>query len=277
MRLPRFSLTVLLCALLAASPPAAWAQFSNFDSIEGFDRESALAVSQAAIGGQLGDYEFTDPDGQIVRLTDLAGEPLAISLIYTSCYHSCPVTTRRLRAAVLDAREVLGDDSFRVVTVGFDSANDSPDRMRTFAREQGIDIDGWLHLSASAETIAALSADVGFIAVTSPRGFDHIAQVTVVDRESTIVTQVYGEMFELPWLVEPLKQLVFDRPLSGDQFLSGLVNDVRIFCTVYDPRTGGYKFDYSLFIQIAIGLFMVLSISFYLLREILRSRRDRKG
>jgi protein SCO1 len=273
MRITTQLLSIVTAGCLVALP-AAHAQPSGPDAIQGFDRDAALAISQAAIGGRLGDYSFTDIDGREVRLGDFAGRPLLISLIYTSCYHSCPVTTQRLKRAVADAREVLGDDTFNVVTIGFDSANDSPDRMRIFAREQNIDLDGWHLLSASPATVAALTADVGFIFVPSPRGFDHIAQVTVVDREGVIRSQVYGEDFELPWLVEPLKDLVFDRPLSERHLFTGLIDDIRIFCTVYDPRTGGYKVDYSLFIQIAIGLMVVLSVFIYLLREFWRSRRD---
>ena len=72
-----------------------------------------------------------------VRLTDFAGTPLLVSLVYTSCYHSCPVTTRRLRDAVAAARSVLGADSFAVVTVGFDAANDTPDRCACSAASRG--------------------------------------------------------------------------------------------------------------------------------------------
>jgi hypothetical protein len=32
----------------------------------------------------------------------------------------------------------------------------------------------------------------------------------------------------------------------------GLVNRVRLFCTLDDPRTGGYRFDYSPFIGMVI-------------------------
>jgi protein SCO1/2 len=51
------------------------------------------------------------------------------------------------------------------------------------------------------------------------------------------------------------------------------VDRIRLFCTVYDPATGRYEIDNSLFIQIAIGLIVVLTVSFYLWREFRRARK----
>jgi hypothetical protein len=49
-----------------------------------------------------------------------------------------------------------------------------------------------------------------------------------------------------------------------------------LFCTVYDPATGRYRFDNSLFVQMAVGATMILAVLIYLFREILRARRARK-
>jgi protein SCO1/2 len=120
-----------------------------------------------------------------------------------------------------------------------------------------------------------LTETLGFIYFPSPSGFDHITQLTIVDRNGVINTQVYGGVFELPWLVEPLKDLVFNRPQSKSNFLSAMVDKVKLFCTVYDPNTGRYHFDYSLFVQIAIGTFAILSIFAWLLIETRRARHKK--
>jgi protein SCO1/2 len=56
----------------------------------------------------------------------------------------------------------------------------------------------------------------------------------------------------------------------------GLIDKVMLFCTVYDPATGRYRFDNSLFVQLVVGATMILAILIYLFREILRARRARK-
>jgi protein SCO1/2 len=35
--------------------------------------------------------------------------------------------------------------------------------------------------------------------------------------------------------------------------LEGLVNTVKLFCTIYDPTSGRYRFDYSLIVNILAG------------------------
>ena len=242
-----------------------------------YSEDQALEISQAAIGRELANLQFTDSIGRPVRLADFSGQPLLVSMIFTSCHHVCPTLTRHLNSAVEAAREALGHNSFHVITVGFDSANDTPVRMMDFARKQSIDDPNWTFLSGSPENIAKLVENVGFIYFPTPRGFDHITQVTIVDRDGLIYQQVYGGAFELPWLVEPLKDLVLNRPQSEHNFLSGVVDRVKLFCTVYDPNTGRYRFDYSLFIQIAIGALVVLGVMSYLLLEIRRARRRKKG
>jgi protein SCO1/2 len=197
-------------------------------------------------------------------------------MIFTSCHHVCPAITRHLATAVEAAREALGEESFRVLTIGFDTAVDTPDAMRIFADKQDIDDPNWAFLSGSAATMKALVENIGFVYFPSPRGFDHINQVTVVDREGVVYRQVYGAAFDLPWLVEPLKELVYNRPQPGAHIGSGLLNRIKLFCTVYDPNTGKYKFDYSLFVGIGVGALIVLSVIIWLLLEYSRSRKSTK-
>ncbi len=242
-----------------------------------YDADKTIQVSQAAVGNSLQDFELSDRDGRPVNLSRYRGKPLLISMIFTSCYHVCPAITKHLATAVDAAREVLGEDSFQVITVGFDTPVDTPDAMRVFADQQDIDDPHWDFLSASAETMAGLVKNIGFVYFPSPRGFDHVNQVTVVDRDGVIYRQVYGAAFDLPWLVEPLKELVFNRPQAGSHFTSNILGRIKLFCTVYDPNTGRYKFDYSLFVGMGIGLLSVLAVIAYLLLEFFRARRRKKG
>ena len=134
-----------------------------------------------------------------------------------------------------------------------------------------------MFLSGSAEIVDKLTENLGFIYFPSPSGFDNLTQLTIVDRDSIINTQVYGGAFELPWLVEPLKDLVFNRPQSSHSFFANMIDRVNLFCTVYDPNTGRYHFDYSLFVQIAIGSLAILGVFTYLIIETRRARRNKKA
>ena len=86
--------------------------------------------------------------------------------------------------------------------------------------------------------------------------------------------QVYGESFELPMFVGPLKELVTGAPAPA-QNLAGLLERVRILCTVYDPRAGKYRLNYGLVIEILVGLSVLGATAFYVGNEWRRQRRPR--
>lgn len=253
---------VAVTAAQTPSPPGA------------FDSQRALEVSQQALGRRLGDLIFTTSTGETLSLASLGGKPLVLSLVYTSCYHVCPMTTQYLAKVVRKAREALGADSFRVATVGFDTEHDNPEAMRQFARNQGVAGSDWLLLSADKDTAAALMRDLGFTYVTSVRGFDHIIQATLIDAEGVVYRQVYGEVFETPQLVEPLKDLVLDRPRPGAPLLDGLFDRIRFFCTTYDPARDAYRFDLSIFIGGIIGVLVLGLTVWFAVRELWRGRRQ---
>jgi len=239
-----------------------------------FEYSTALNISQNAIGNQVGDYNLTGIDNKPYRLSQFRGKPMVLSLIFTSCYQICPMTIRHLAKVVEKARDSLGEDSFEVVVIGFDTASDTPDAMRHFARQQGIEDSNWNLFSIDAADVESLTRDVGLIYYPSARGFDHIIQATVVDAEGKVYRQVYGQVFETPLLVEPLKELILGRPQPSQGFVSNLFNRVRFFCTTYDPVRDSYYFDYSLFIGLVIGGSIIIFVGVWIVRET-RYRKNR--
>jgi len=225
-----------------------------------FDYDVALKTSQSAIGKQLSGYTFTNAEGKPVKLEDFRGKPLVLSMVYTSCYQICPMTTRHLSTVVEKARDAMGEDSFSVVVIGFDTKVDTPDAMQYFANKQGISEKNWNLLSVSEEDLEALSKDLGFLYYPTSSGYDHLIQATVLDADGKVYRQVYGQVFDTPLLVDPLLELVLGRPKPAESFLSTLSNKIKLFCTVYDPRSDGYYFDYSFFVEIFVGITVIFGI-----------------
>jgi protein SCO1/2 len=230
-----------------------------------YDEKAALALSQAAIGQAVGNYTLLDGNGQQITLESLRGKPVIVSLIYTSCYHICPTLTTNLAKVVNIARDALGDDSFAVLTIGFDVPVDTPDRMRVFAAQRNIDIGNWHFVSADADTMQHLTNDVGFSYFSTPKGFDHMIQATVLDGEGKVYRQVYGMSPETPALVEPLKEILWGKQVAATP-IESMLNNIRLFCTVYDPTTGMYRFDYSIFIGVFIGLLALGGTAWFIVR-----------
>ncbi|WP_255568696.1 SCO family protein [Comamonas sp. NLF-1-9] len=266
------TLALVACALAIASPASAQER-------SGLDVDRALTVSQEAIGRQIGEHILLDREGKPVLLSSYRGKPLLVSFIYTGCFVICPTTTRSLQSAVNELEKAVGPNQFNVVSVGFNQPEDSPQALKAFARQNGIHNANWNFLSPPMATVGALAKDFGFIFAATPAGFDHVLQVSVLDAQGRIVHQVYGEKLAAGDLGEPLKMLLNgDTYHPSNSFLSNLVDRVRILCTVYDPRTGGYKVDYTLPLQIGGGVtfFVLMMVFFFNEWRASRARRKRE-
>ena len=232
-----------------------------------FERDNALEISQGAIGRPLDNYSLRDVNGQPFDLAQLRGKPLVVSMIYTSCHHICPTITRNLGDTIDVAQEALGSDSFSVVTVGFDWKVDTPERMRQFASGLGVnEVPNWHFLATDARIVDQLSDNLGFLFYPSAKGFDHLAQTTVIDADGEIYRQVYGVDVENTAIVEPLKELVFNTPRSAG-FIEHWLSTFKLFCTVYDPNSDRYRFDYSIFLAIIIGVLCLGLVALFIVKE----------
>lgn len=234
------------------------------------DEKEILRISQAAIGNQVGDYTFLDRSGRTVRLSDYRGKPLVISMIYTHCPIICATTTRSLTALKL-SQSAFGENSFGVLTIGFDTENDTPEAMDLFAKRMEIDLKNWEFVSADPETIKKISKDLGFTFFpTDEGGFDHITQTTFIDQEGKIYRQIYGEEFPNKTLLEPMRDMIYNIK-TAESGLAGITNKVKLFCTVYDPKTGKYVVNYNEILGFGWGYFVSLLVIWWIVIEYRRS------
>ena len=240
---------------------------------QALDQRAALDASQAVVGNTPDDYTLLDHDGRPVPLSSYRGKPLLVNFIYTGCFHVCPTSTLALHQAVKAMRDQFGSDQFNIVSIGFNQPADSPTALKAFAIQQRIDEPNWSFLSPRAEDAALLARDFGFSYVATPAGFDHTLQVTMLDSEGRIRRHVYGDRYAAAALGEPLRRLLLGSPLNAVTPWSSLLDRVRILCSVYDPRTGRYRADYTLPLVIAGGLTFVAAMFWFALAEWRKSRQ----
>ena len=280
-RLRAASLGLLLLATVsfqgataaAAAPGVDAAPASGAPSL---DEREALRASQAVIGRMPPDYTLHDVQGRPVKLSSFHGKPLLLSFIYTGCFQVCPLNTRSLLEAVKGLDRLLTPDQFNVASIGFNQPFDSPQAMRDFAARHRIEHRNWHFLSPPPASVEALTRDIGFSYVATPAGFDHVLGVTVLDAEGRIYSQVYGERTTADKLGEPLRQLLTQSPLPQQLRLADVIERVRILCTVYDPETGEYRYNYTLILEVIGGLGFFVAMAGYFLHEWRQRRRARR-
>lgn len=244
--------------------------------VPALDEREALQASQAAIGRMLPDFTLLDRQGRPVRLASYRGKPLLVSFIYTGCFQVCPTQTRTLLEAVNGLDRMLGPQQFNIVSIGFNQPFDSPEAMRAFATQHRIEHPNWEFLSPHRSAVDALTRAFGFSYVATPAGFDHVLGVTVVDAEGRIHAQVLGDRIRADQLGEPLRRLLRNAPAADASVLATVIERVRILCTVYDPDTGEYRYDYKLIFEIIGGLMFFGSVAVYFLFEWRDRRRARR-
>lgn len=263
-RLTRFAalLALLFAPITGIAAPAAQ-----------LEPEAVLAASQGAIGNQTGDHVFRDHNGEPLALADLRGKPLIVSLIFTSCATVCPITTDHLREELVEVRRALGHDKFNVLTFGFDATGDRPAQLAGFASAHQILREGdWFIASADPDTTEAFLEELGFSYRAGAGGFDHITQTSILDADGRVYRQVYGEAFPLPVLMEPMKDLVFGTRTRGMD-PAALWDRFTFLCTVYNPATGAYRFDYGIVFGITAGGISLILTGLVILKLWLDSRR----
>jgi protein SCO1 len=268
-------------AVVAADATASIVERARSDArtpgtVPSLDEREALRQGQAAIGRSVPDLMLLDRQGRPVRLASYRGKPLLVSFIYTGCFQVCPTQTRALHEAVKGLDKMLGAQQFNVVSIGFNQPFDDPQAMRAFANQQRIDSSNWEFLSPPRDAVATLTQAFGFSYVATPAGFDHVLGVSVVDAQGRIHAQVYGDKLRADQLGKPLRELLLDAPPAADATLAAVVERVRILCTIYDPDTGEYRYDYKLIFELIGGALFFGSVAIYFLFEWRDRRRARR-
>lgn len=263
----------------AASCAVAASEDNEPQTALSLNQQQALALSQSVVNTVPEGFVFLDRSSKPLSLASYRGKPLLVSFIYTGCFQVCPGTTRELQVAVEGAIKAFGSDSFNVVSIGFNPPADDPQSMRSFARQFRIDTPNWEFLSVATASVESLTRAFGFSFLSTPAGFDHILQVSLLDANGRIVQQIYGEKLSAADIGEPLKALFANAPTANQVSFDSFVERVRILCTVYDPQTGKYEVKYGLFLEIAGGVTfaIVMVMFFYFEWRTQRQLRQRAG
>ncbi len=116
---------------------------------------AASAVSRSETSVVLPRVSLRSQDGATVVLADALddGRPVLLNFIYTSCTAICPPMTR----IFAEVQEGLGADRQRVrlVSVSIDPEQDTPRRLKDYARQFGA-AEPWLFLTGSTAASTAV-------------------------------------------------------------------------------------------------------------------------
>jgi protein SCO1/2 len=151
-------------------------------------RATPLAVGQA-----VPDFTLTDQSGARVSLSQLRGKVVALNFIYTSCVlpqfcyrlaNHFSVVQKRFQARLVNDLVLL--------TVTFDPARDTPERMAEYARQWSADRSAWRFLTGAVDDVKELCRRFGVDAFADEGLISHSTRTVVIDRRGVMAASIEG-------------------------------------------------------------------------------------
>jgi protein SCO1/2 len=152
------------------------------------------------LGGTVpADVSFLDDAGKVVRVGDVLGRPVILSLVYGNCDHICPEVLGGLAQAIPKIGLQPGRD-YRLITLSIDE-NDTPagaaEMKKNYisAIEAPFPAEQWDFLTGTAPDIRRMTDALGVHFRTEMHGFVLPAVLVILAPDGTISRYVYVEKF----------------------------------------------------------------------------------
>jgi protein SCO1/2 len=158
-----------------------------------------------AVGDSIPDFSLTDQTGRPFRLSQMRGEPVAVTFLYTRCpiATACPLTSTRF--AKLDA--MLKEKGFgRLVTITVDPEHDTPKVLAEYAKHLGADPSRWKFLTGNPKAVADVASNFGVLYYPDQGQVVHSQGVAVVDPQGRLATVYYGQDWDPERLLRDIEK-----------------------------------------------------------------------
>lgn len=157
-------------------------------------------------------FTLTNQDGMRVALKDLRGAPAVLTFLYTTCTDVCPVLLH-----VLATAERKLDDAerraVRFVAITVDPKRDTPERLKAYLKQRGLDPARWLLLTGSLAEATKVAADYGVVVRPAPKGdFVHNSVFVIIDATGRERAEFHGVATPPEAIAGELKKYLKERP-----------------------------------------------------------------
>jgi cytochrome oxidase Cu insertion factor (SCO1/SenC/PrrC family) len=142
------------------------------------------------------DFTLLDTAGQPISLSDLRGQVVLISFIYTSCTSACPLLTARMSALWGRLkRDGTAARQVRFLSITVDPALDSAAALERYVKRFKADAASWSFLREERQKLQPVLAAYDEWTRPQPDGeIDHPARLYLIDRRGRI-REIYSISF----------------------------------------------------------------------------------
>jgi protein SCO1/2 len=169
----------------------------------------AIAAGPPVASGSLyqSDVALTDQNGHVFHLADLRGEPVLVSMFYSSCQMVCPMIFETIRATLAKGGKPA-QDGVRVLMVTVDPERDSVAVLKKTAAAHNADAH-WQVARANASGTREVAALLGVQYRRLADGdFNHSSTILLLDGEGRINARTNTLGAVDPKLVDAMRKLV---------------------------------------------------------------------
>ena len=136
--------------------------------------------------------KWTSIEGASVSLSSLRGRPVVAAMGYTSCESACPVIVEDMKR-IETSLPKKDQAAVTFVFFSFDSARDTPARLKDFSAIHKLDLTRWQLFQGTPQSVRALAAVLGISFKKDADGnFDHANVISLIDSDGVVKHQQTG-------------------------------------------------------------------------------------
>lgn len=136
---------------------------------------------------QIPAFELMNQDSALVTEQQLNNKVYVAYFFFTSCPATCPIMTRAMDRVY---QSVGQDPAFHVIAHTIDPKRDTPEKLKSFALDNGVYHSNWDFLTGTTEYIYELGMNGYYLSMgqhdEAPGGFIHSSRFILVDRNRHI-------------------------------------------------------------------------------------------
>lgn len=139
------------------------------------------------------DTTWTNQDGKKMKLGDLRGHPVLITMVYLTCGYACPTMITEMKDIEAKFTNEQKQD-LRVLMISFDPKRDTPKAMRQYMEKRKLDQSRWSFMTSNDEgKIRELAAVLNFKYQKTDDGeYTHSSVIAVLDRQGVLLSTDQG-------------------------------------------------------------------------------------
>lgn len=144
--------------------------------------------SQLHTFSKVPDFEFINQDGKTITNESYKGKVYVVEFFFTTCPTICPIMNKKMLKI---QNEFFGNPDFGIASISITPEIDTPEVMKNYAKEKGINHKHWHLLTGKKDDIVYALANTGFKLYAGKGdedhgGFEHSGLFALVDKNGYI-------------------------------------------------------------------------------------------